>query len=141
AQHLKTLGITAMPHRSFNVSHTKGVVRPGDLVHLAGIDWLPLKWQPESEIVAQTSISELPSAPVDSPDNALDLFGDANLPDTALIGTSFSRNSNFAGFLQLALGAPVGNFAKDGGAFSGAANSYLNNPAFKETPPRLIIWE
>jgi hypothetical protein len=35
----------------------------------------------------------------------------------------------------------VGNLAKDDRAFSGAANSYLNNPASKETPPKQIIWE
>ncbi len=141
AQRLKTLGITAMPPRSFEESHALLALRPGDLVHLAGIDWLPLKWQPAPDMVAQTSTLELPVTSADSPDNEGDLFGDANLPNTALIGTSFSRNSNFAGFLQQALGAPVGNFAKDGGAFSGAANSYLNNPAFKETPPTQIIWE
>lgn len=140
-QHLKTLGISATPHRSFNESHVPLAVRPGDLVHLAGIDWLPLKWQPAPEMVAQTSTHELPVASADSPDTETDLFGDADLPNTALIGTSFSRNSNFAGFLQQALSAPVGNFAKDGGAFSGAANSYLNNPAYKETPPKQIIWE
>ncbi|MFW0755428.1 alginate O-acetyltransferase AlgX-related protein [Pseudomonas sp. H11T01] len=141
AQRLKTLGISATPRRSFNESHAALAVRPGDLVHLAGIDWLPLKWQPAPESVAQTSTHELPVASADSPDTEADLFGDADLPNTALIGTSFSRNSNFAGFLQQALGAPVGNFAKDGGAFSGAANSYLNKPAFKETPPTHIIWE
>lgn len=141
AQRLKTLGLTATPRRSFNESHALLAVRPGDLVHLAGIDWLSLKWQPAPEMVAQTSTHELPVVSADSPDNEGDLFGDANLPNTALIGTSFSRNSNFAGFLQQALGGPVGNFAKDGGAFSGAANSYLNNPAFKETPPTQIIWE
>ena len=141
AQRLKTLGISATPRRSFNESHAPLAVRPGDLVHLAGIDWLPLKWQPAPEMVAQTSTHELPVASATSPDTEADLFGDADLPDTVLIGTSFSRNSNFAGFLQQALGAPIGNFAKDGGAFSGAANSYLNNPASKETPPRQIIWE
>ena len=141
AQRLKTLGISATPSRSFNDSHAPLALRPGDLVHLAGIDWLPLTWQPAPEMVAQTGTHELPVVSAASPDNEVDLFGDANLPDTALIGTSFSRNSNFAGFLQQALGAPVGNFAKDGGAFSGAANSYLNSPAFKETSPKHIIWE
>ncbi|KPU61189.1 putative cellulose acetylase subunit [Pseudomonas fluorescens] len=141
AQRLKTLGISATPRRSFNESHAPLAVRPGDLVHLAGIDWLPLKWQPAPDMVAQTSTHELPVASAASPDTEADLFGDADLPDTVLIGTSFSRNSNFAGFLQQALGAPIGNFAKDGGAFSGAANGYLNNPASKETPPRQIIWE
>lgn len=141
AQRLKPLGISATPRRSFNESHAPLAVRPGDLVHLAGIDWLPLKWQPAPEMVAQTSTHELPVASAANPDTEADLFGDADLPNTALIGTSFSRNSNFAGFVQQALGAPVGNFAKDGGAFSGAANSYLNSPAFKETPPKQIIWE
>ncbi|MEB0225188.1 alginate O-acetyltransferase AlgX-related protein [Pseudomonas sp. 10S4] len=141
AQHLKTLGISATPRRSFTESHAPFALRPGDLVHLAGIDWLPLKWQPTPEMVAQTSIRELPGVSANNPDDEGTLFGDANLPGTALIGTSFSRNSNFAGFMQQALGATVGNFAKDGGAFSGAVNSYINNPAFKETPPNLIIWE
>ncbi len=73
--------------------------------------------------------------------NADDLFGDAGLPNVALIGTSFSRNSNFVGFLQKALNAPVGNFSKDGGEFSGAAKAYFESPAFKQTPPKLLIWE
>ncbi|WP_411558839.1 alginate O-acetyltransferase AlgX-related protein, partial [Pseudomonas syringae] len=74
-------------------------------------------------------------------DNLDDLFGDSNLPNVALIGTSFSRNSGFVGFLQRELGAPIGNFAKDGGEFSGAANVYFDNPAFRQTPPKLLIWE
>ena len=68
-------------------------------------------------------------------------MGDDNLPNVALIGTSFSRNSNFFGFVQQALGAPIGDFAKDGGEFSGSANGYFSNPAFKQTPPKLVIWE
>ena len=59
----------------------------------------------------------------------------------ALIGTSFSRNSNFVPFLEQALGASLGNFAKDGGEFSGAAKDYFASPAFRETPPQLLIWE
>jgi alginate O-acetyltransferase complex protein AlgJ len=91
--------------------------------------------------VATTQISEKATEAQDGGDNLDDLFGDDNLPNVALIGTSFSRNSNFAGFLQQALGAPIGNFGKDGGEFSGGANGYFNNPAFKQTPPKLVIWE
>ena len=40
-----------------------------------------------------------------------------------------------------ALGASLGNFAKDGGEFSGAARDYFASPAFRETPPQLLIWE
>ena len=88
-----------------------------------------------------TRISEKAGAAQADADNLDDLFGDANLPNVALIGTSFSRNSNFAGFLQQALGAPIGDFSKDGGEFSGGANGYFNNPAFTQTPPELVIWE
>jgi alginate O-acetyltransferase complex protein AlgJ len=44
-------------------------------------------------------------------------------------------------FLQRAVGASVGNFALDGGAFSGAAKAYFDSAAFKQTPPKLIVWE
>lgn len=141
AQRVQALGITATPQKSFDLHHQDAALRPGDLVRLAGIDWLPLNMQPSPEIIATTLISERPVIAQGSADSLDDLFGDDNLPSVALIGTSFSRNSNFAGFLQQALGAPIGNFAKDGGEFSGGANAYFNNPAFKQTPPKLIIWE
>lgn len=141
AQRVKALMIDATPHKAFDVSTAEIARRPGDLVRLAGIDWLPLKWQPAAENVAATQISERAEEAVVGSDNLDDLLGDANLPNVALIGTSFSHNSSFAGFLQLALGAPIGNFAKDGGEFSGAAKDYFDSPAFKQTPPRLIVWE
>ncbi|QXI29534.1 alginate O-acetyltransferase AlgX-related protein [Pseudomonas vanderleydeniana] len=127
------------PHKSFDLTTQPSAVRPGDLVRLAGIDWLPTKLQPRVENVAATQIKERAEAATG--DNLDDLFGDDNLPNTALIGTSFSRNSNFVGFLEAALGAPVGNFAKDGGEFSGAAKAYFDSPAFTQTPPKLIVWE
>jgi alginate O-acetyltransferase complex protein AlgJ len=70
-----------------------------------------------------------------------DLFGDAGLPNTALIGSSFSRNSNFVSFLEYSLHARIGNFALDGGGFSKSAQAYFASAAFKDTPPRLIVWE
>lgn len=141
ARHVQALGITATPHKDFEVKIQDPARRPGDLVRLAGLEWLPVTWQPQPETVAATHITEK-AAEVQSADDSLDdLFGDDNLPNVALIGTSFSRNSNFAGFLQQALGAPIGNFAKDGGEFSAGANGYFDNPAFKQTPPKLVIWE
>ncbi|MHC8289666.1 alginate O-acetyltransferase AlgX-related protein [Pseudomonas sp. XS1P51] len=135
------IGISATPHKEFEAKVQDPARRPGDLVRLAGLEWLPVTWQPAPETVAATQISEKAVEAQSGGDNLDDLFGDDNLPNVALIGTSFSRNSNFAGFLQQALGAPIGNFAKDGGEFSGGANGYFNNPAFKQTPPKLIIWE
>jgi alginate O-acetyltransferase complex protein AlgJ len=141
AQHVQAMGISATPHKDFDVKVQDPARRPGDLVRLAGLEWLPVTWQPQAETVAATRISEKVAQAQSGGDNLDDLFGDDNLPNVALIGTSFSRNSNFAGFLQQALGAPIGNFAKDGGEFSGGANGYFDNPAFKQTPPKLVIWE
>ena len=141
AQQVQTMGIDATPQKTFDVHSDTAAVRPGDLVRLAGIDWLPLRWQPKPEIVAATEISARRETVQEGSDGLDDLLGDEHLPNVALIGTSFSRNSNFLGFLQLALGAQIGSFAKDGGEFSGSANEYFSNPAFKQTPPKLLIWE
>ncbi|KPW53881.1 Cell morphology protein [Pseudomonas caricapapayae] len=134
-------GIQATPQRQFQVQTLPIAERPGDLVRLAGLDWLPSSLQPAPQSVAVTQITELASESATDSDNLDDLFGDSNLPNVALIGTSFSRNSGFVGFLQRALGAPIGNFARDGGEFSGAANVYFDSPAFRQTPPKLLIWE
>ncbi|SDS05648.1 alginate O-acetyltransferase complex protein AlgJ [Pseudomonas asplenii] len=139
ARMIEGLKFEPTPRKHFDLVGEPSAVRPGDLVRLAGIDWLPTKLQPRVENVAATQIKE--QVQEAGGDNLDDLFGDDNLPNTALIGTSFSRNSNFVGFLEAALGAPVGNFAKDGGEFSGAAKAYLDSPAFKQTPPKLIVWE
>jgi alginate O-acetyltransferase complex protein AlgJ len=141
ATQVQSMGISATPHKDFEVKVQDPARRPGDLVRLAGLEWLPVTLQPAPETVAATQISEKVAEAQNGGDNLDDLFGDDNLPNVALIGTSFSRNSNFAGFLQQAMGAPIGHFAKDGGEFSGGANGYFNNPAFKQTPPKLIIWE
>ena len=141
AAQVRASGMQATPQKSFDVRNAPSAPRPGDLVRLAGIDWLPVSLQPTPESVAASEITERAQAVQGGGDNLDDLFGDDNLPNVALIGTSFSRNSNFAGFLQLALGAPIGNFGKDGGEFSGAANVYFDSPAFKQTPPQLLIWE
>jgi alginate O-acetyltransferase complex protein AlgJ len=138
---VQQLGVEATPVKQFETRTSPEAIRPGDLVRLAGLQWLPLSLQPPAQSVAATQMVEQAEATPAGGDSLDDLFGDSNLPNVALIGTSFSRNSNFVGFLQRALGAPIGNFAKDGGEFSGAATAYFDSPAFKQTPPRLLIWE
>ncbi|WP_197034893.1 cell division protein FtsQ [Herbaspirillum sp. RV1423] len=141
AQQIQMIGVHPEPQKAFDVHISKEKLRPGDLVRLAGIDWLPLRWQPAPELVAATEITERQDSAQGNGDNLDDLLGDDQLPNIALIGTSFSRNSNFVGFLQLALSARIGSFAKDGGEFSGSAREYFSNPAFRQTPPKLVIWE
>lgn len=68
------------------------------------------------------------------------LFGEYRIP-VALVGTSYSMRTNVHGFLQQALGARVLNAAKDGSGFLQSAEVYFSNPAFRETPPQVVVWE
>lgn len=138
AARVTQLGVSATPALQLYRTVEAESLRPGDLVRLAGLDWLPQPLQPQGEYVAQSQFGRHGESEAASED---DLFGDSQLPNVALIGTSFSRNSNFVPFLEQALGASLGNFAKDGGEFSGAATDYFTSPAFRETPPQLLIWE
>lgn len=113
---------------------TQNIARPGDLVRLAGLDGLPALLSPKLELAPSTTVAPVAVA-------SDDLFGDAGLPTTALIGTSYSRNSNFVPFLEHHLGEAVANLAKDGGDFSGAATAFFASPAFRDHPPKLLIWE
>lgn len=111
--------------------------RPGDLVRLAGLETLPRAWQPRPEIVASRAyLHEARTA-----SSADDLFGNADLPDIAVIGTSFSTTSDFVPQLALALGTGVGNFAREGGKFGGAARAWFASEAYRQTPPKLVVWE
>lgn len=71
-----------------------------------------------------------------------DLFTDSSIPVT-LVGTSYSADPrwNFAGFLQEALRADVYNAADPGlGPFE-TMRAYLDSAAYRDHPPRLIVWE
>ncbi|MYZ45829.1 alginate O-acetyltransferase AlgX-related protein [Schauerella aestuarii] len=168
ARRVNSRGINVTPRVDYTTATTQAA-RPGDLVRLAGIDWLAPQHQPQPEVAANTvfkkrdaaqpgaspvaagtpasAVQSTPSASAPSSssgtsnDAADDLFGDDNLPTVALIGTSFSRTSNFVGFVERDLHTRIGNFAKDGGDFEGSARDYFGGPAFKETPPKLVIWE
>jgi alginate O-acetyltransferase complex protein AlgJ len=108
---------------------------PGDLLRLMSLERVPDAWRPRAdrERVETTAAEDAPEA-----DSILD---EAPVPEVVLIGSSFSVNANFHGALQQAMSAPVGNLAKAGGGFAGAARDYFGSPAWRETPPRLVIWE
>lgn len=135
---VKAMQIAPSPAQATERSVLPAARRPGDLVRLAGLDGLPESLQPAGEQVAASRFEVRGEASTGSED---DLFGDSQLPNIALIGTSFSRNSNFIPLLEHQLGASLGNFAKDGGEFSGAAKAYFTSEAFKQTPAQLLIWE
>lgn len=116
---------------SFAAEETNG---PGDLLRLMGLDIMPDGWgpAPDRQRLATTT------APAPAAGGLLD---DDASPQWALIGSSYSLNANFHGFLQEALGAAVTNLAQAGGGFTGAARAYFAGATFREAPPRVIIWE
>ncbi|HEX5337366.1 MAG TPA: hypothetical protein VFW53_02910 [Gallionella sp.] len=134
ASGLRALGWAAAAEGEAVTLSAARVARPGDLVHLAGLDGLPGYLRPKVELAQVTAVPPLAVA-------SDDLFGDAGLPTIALVGTSYSRNSNFVPFLEHRLGEPVANLAKDGGDFTGAATAFFGSPAFRDNPPKVVIWE
>ncbi|CAD5108481.1 alginate O-acetyltransferase [Zestomonas carbonaria] len=71
-----------------------------------------------------------------------DLFGDSGNPQIVLVGTSHSgQNYNFAGFLQEHIGADVLNVAFPGGGLEGSMIEYLGSQEFRDSPPKILIWE
>jgi alginate O-acetyltransferase complex protein AlgJ len=69
------------------------------------------------------------------------LLDDTDALPVTLVGTSYSLRGNFLGHLQQALSAKVLSTAKDGGGFLQAATDYFKNDAFKNSKPRLVVWE
>lgn len=109
---------------------------PGDLLRLMSLDRVPdwLRPAPDRQHKDTTEAAQPAGA-------AGGLLDDAPVPPVALVGSSYSVNANFHGRLQEAVGNPVANFAEAGGGFFRAANSYFTGQAFRETPPRLVVWE
>lgn len=146
---VQRLRIVASPTQSFVIDKRSESRRAGDLIRLAGVDWLSTALQPEQDLAQETSFKVAEqtkntlgaSSTSSSSSQADDLFGDADLPNVVVIGTSFSRTSNFVAFIEKELNAKVANLARSGGDFSGAMNAYLSSVAFKKTPPKLVIWE
>ena len=116
---------------SFAEIQTNG---PGDLLRLMSLDIMPDGWRPTPDRQRLARTEPPPRA-------AGGLLDDDATPQVTLIGSSYSVNANFHGFLQEALGAAVTNLAQAGGGFAGAARTYFAGTTFRESPPRVIIWE
>ncbi len=80
--------------------------------------------------------AQLSSAPVD-------LFGDSDLPQVVLVGTSYSANPlwNFIGALKESLGADIASYARQGAGPFKPMTAYLQSEDFRAHPPSLVIWE
>ena len=109
---------------------------PGDLLRLMSLDKVPdwLRPTPDRQHKETTEAAQ----PAEAGGGLLD---DTPTPPVTLVGSSYSVNGNFHGRLQQALGVTVANFAEAGGGFWRAANAYFTSEAFRETPPKLVVWE
>ncbi|MCG7360020.1 cell division protein FtsQ [Roseomonas sp. ACRSG] len=110
---------------------------PGDLLRLMSLDKVPdwLRPAPDRQHRETTEAEQ----PAESGGGGL--LDETPAPPVTLIGSSYSVNANFHGRLQQALGVTVGNFAQAGGGFFRAASDYFAGEAFRETPPKLVVWE
>ena len=125
--------------RPFHTDYGPEADRAGDLLRLMSLDHVPdlaikLRPLPDRERPAKTTETNPPA-------DTGGLLDDAPVPEVALIGSSYSVNANFHGALEQALSAPVGQFAQAGGAFWMSARDYFRSQAFRDTPPKLVIWE
>jgi alginate O-acetyltransferase complex protein AlgJ len=112
--------------------------RPGDLLRLMSLEklpaWLPLRPRPDREHVEHTT-------EVQAPADSGGLLDEGPAVEAVLLGSSYSQNANFQGRLQEALRTHIAAFARPGGGFAGAAREYFTSIAYRETPPKLVIWE
>lgn len=107
---------------------------PGDLLRITSLDHVPdlLRPRPDRQRLERTEKAE---------DAAGGLLDEAPPPEVALIGSSYSVNANFHGALQAALRASVVNAATAGGGFAGSAAAYFSGETFRQSPPKLVVWE
>jgi alginate O-acetyltransferase complex protein AlgJ len=78
-----------------------------------------------------------------SADSGDDLLGASAAPRVALVGTSYSANTdwNFAGDLRQALSEDIANYARNGEGPFQPMFDYLQGADFKQSPPKAVIWE
>lgn len=122
-----------LPSASFKTSQASRQERSGDLIRLMSLDALQVPWRPASDIEAIEETKSLEAA-------NQGLLG-APSAQVVLVGTSYCLRGNFHGALQESLGATVLNLAKEGSGFERRMTAYLNDPAFKNAPPKILIWE
>ena len=134
AADLRRWGLAPAAQLTFEVTAETERERVGDLIRLAGLDQVPRLMRPRGDFESPVRIKQIPR-------QAVGILDDFTAPEVTVIGTSFSRRGGFIGFMSLVLAAPVANMAQDGGGVFTAAIDYFSNPAFAETPPRVIVWE
>ncbi|GHF38081.1 alginate O-acetyltransferase complex protein AlgJ [Deinococcus metalli] len=120
-----------LPPATFRTTAAPATPRTGDLLRLMGLHVVPDALRPPTDTEAtETTVSD---------GGGGGLLGDA--PQVVLAGSSYGLRGNFEGAVQTALGSAITNVSREGADFSGSLRSYLRDPAFTDTPPRVLVWE
>lgn len=123
---------------AFEVDSQKPQSYTGDLSR-----YVPVQMFKALVVAPEEKITLYKTASLDTDmDASMSLFEDKT-PEITLVGTSYSANPkwNFEGFLKKHLGVDVLNAADEGMGPFETMKKYLENDAFLQTPPRLVIWE
>ena len=110
----------------------------GDLISFLPLDPLFSYMLPKPDTLHKR-ITEVLGGPSDDADA---LFADSDIL-VGLVGTSYSANPNwnFLGALKQALRSDVVNYAEEGHGPIQPMLKYLQSDAFKNTPPKVMVWE
>jgi alginate O-acetyltransferase complex protein AlgJ len=106
--------------------------RPGDLVRLAGLAGNSVPYAPEPDMDHDERLN------IQRDGGLLD---DVAAPRIVLAGSSFSLNSGFADYLQLALHEEILQKSHVGSGFAGSLMDLLKQHALGADGVRLVIWE
>lgn len=133
AQAIAAAAPSSLPPTSWTRQVAAPVEHRGDLLRYLPLGPLQDRWGPAPDRL------ETPSA---LRGGGLGLFDDVTVP-AALVGTSYSADARwgFQDALRLALRADVLDAADPGGGPVEPLLDYLENEAFRQTPPQLVIWE
>jgi alginate O-acetyltransferase complex protein AlgJ len=138
ADYLQELGLLELSRSSFETTLIQTDTLQGDL-----LNFLPLGPYQERLGPERDRLLRYETRALGRPEDASEaLFGELQIPVT-LVGTSYSASGDwhFEGWLEEALGLNVLNAALEGQGPIAPMLRYLDDPAFKESPPELVIWE
>jgi alginate O-acetyltransferase complex protein AlgJ len=119
---------------SERISLTSGArhERPGDLARLAGLLDAP-KWLAPAAEYAEDVRADIKRSG--------GLLDEATTPSVLLAGSSFSLNSGFIEYLQVALAREVAQVSEAGGGFAGAVLKMLQQKPDMLAGAKVVIWE
>ncbi len=132
---VRPLGLEGLGASTFETTDQPVVEHHGDLLNFLPLGPFQHLGPPADSVVPRATTRT--SAPP-----AGGLFDEVSIP-VAVVGTSYTQGEmwNFPGALQQHLGAEVLDASLEGQGPLVPMKAYLENEAFLEAPPSLVVWE